>query len=804
MKKAGLVLTAILTLGALLLPLNVSFAATDGIYQLSEVPAAWDGTDASRLKDPSADYDYGYGDEGSISYTLPWPVGFYGASYSQIVIDSNGHIRLGSSSASANSFNLSVTGIGPVIAPWNNDLSSYYYGGFFAQHKTNPERVVIEWQAETYTEEGLSRPNDFEVVIFPDGTIRFDYKSFASQAGKDFGSGISKGDGSASISLTSNYGNAFSLAGRSFIFASGQKLSVAAPVESFGDQCYGATSQPHTVIVTNSGTGNLVIDSVKLSGGDSAMFSIVAGGDGCTGATLSPGQGCTVKTVFSPTAIGPLNAILTISSSNPVPLVQNVALNGIGRYPTLTVTKSDLGTGTVTSSPGGISCGATCVGQYMPADIVTLTAAPDAGSVFTGWSGACSGTGTCMLAMNDFKSVSASFSQTVPPTVAIASPQGIVNNSRPVLQYTANSGTVAVKVDGVVVNKASGDMLDTLSEGSHVVRVEAANKAGYTSFAESAVIVDTIPPAVASVTPAEGSSNVPLETSVSVRFAEALDPSSVTADMLSLGSQGGSVAGSVTLSSDRTTLTFKPDNIFASSSTYTFTLKAGAWDVAGNTVTGDLAVTFTTTSKVSLLIENQGTASSPHHLAPGSYTALTIRNSYVVLDGAVDADTVNITSNSTLTQKATGLTGMELFDLTVAGELYIDATSKIDVSGKGYLGAWQGGNNSDRGRTLGNVSGSTSSTGGGYGGLGGFSAWGGSPNGTYGNMLLPNELGSGGGGNGSPHPGGNGGGMVRLAAGSLTLNGSILADGMTVTGGGGSGGGVYIGRGCAVAGYLAD
>ena len=68
--------------------------------------------------------------------------------------------------------------------------------------------------------------------------------------------------------------------------------------------------------------------------------------------------------------------------------------------PTLTVTKAGTGSGTVTSSPAGISCGADCSQPYNPATVVTLTKAATAGSTFTGWSGACTGTGACQVTMS--------------------------------------------------------------------------------------------------------------------------------------------------------------------------------------------------------------------------------------------------------------------------------------------------------------------------------------------------------------------------------------------------------------------
>ncbi len=216
MKNIWIIVAICLLLGVLFMPFSCVFAAMDGFYELSEVTAVWDGTDASRTKAPTVDYNYIYGDEASLTYTLPWPIYFYGQSYTQVNVDTNSNIWFGGTD-SAHSFNLATTGRGPVIAAWNNDLSSLYYGGVFIQHKTNPERVVIEWQTESYTEEGYYQPNNFEVVIFNNGVVRFDYKAFTTFSGKDFGSGTSRGDGSASLNLTTNYGNVFTLAGRSFI-----------------------------------------------------------------------------------------------------------------------------------------------------------------------------------------------------------------------------------------------------------------------------------------------------------------------------------------------------------------------------------------------------------------------------------------------------------------------------------------------------------------------------------------------------------------------------------------------------------
>jgi hypothetical protein len=70
----------------------------------------------------------------------------------------------------------------------------------------------------------------------------------------------------------------------------------------------------------------------------------------------------------------------------------------------LTVTKSGTGAGTVTSTPGGTS--------FKPGKIVTLKAKPSATSVFSGWSGACTGASkTCKVKMIGDMNVEAIFTR---------------------------------------------------------------------------------------------------------------------------------------------------------------------------------------------------------------------------------------------------------------------------------------------------------------------------------------------------------------------------------------------------------
>ena len=167
----------------------------------------------------------------------------------------------------------------------------------------------------------------------------------------------------------------------------------------------------------------------------------------------------------------------------------------------------------------------------------------------------------------------------------------------------------------------------------------------------------------------------------------------------------------------------------------------------------------------------------------------------LTLGGPVIASTINVTDGSVITHLATTASAFFKVDLS-ANTLAVDSTSKIDVTGRGFLGANQPGSPfSSTGTTVGFVAGSTNRNGGNYGGQGGI-AVSGSVNPVYGDFRDPNDVGSGGGE--FFGPGGNGGGLIRIVAQTLQLDGVITVDGENAPssnnggGGGGSGGGIRI------------
>ncbi|MFN3301935.1 MAG: LamG-like jellyroll fold domain-containing protein, partial [Patescibacteria group bacterium] len=120
--------------------------------------------------------------------------------------------------------------------------------------------------------------------------------------------------------------------------------------------------------------------------------------------------------------------IFTLECSGPGGQSQaQVQVDVIQQLFTLNVSLTGTGSGTVTGS--GINCRPDCSKTYNPGTSVTLTANPASDSVFAGWSGDCSGTGSCTLTMNSNKSVTATFNLAInPPTVSTINATNITSN----------------------------------------------------------------------------------------------------------------------------------------------------------------------------------------------------------------------------------------------------------------------------------------------------------------------------------------------------------------------------------------
>ena len=111
----------------------------------------------------------------------------------------------------------------------------------------------------------------------------------------------------------------------------------------------------------------------------------------------------------------------------------------------LTVVTDGPGTGTVTSAPAGIDCGTDCSESYTENTVVSLTASPAAGSLFTGWSGACSATDSCAVTMDAAKSVTATF---VEYSVDCSSYAAYSSGLDPIVRSSGTASTTVIMMHG--------------------------------------------------------------------------------------------------------------------------------------------------------------------------------------------------------------------------------------------------------------------------------------------------------------------------------------------------------------------
>jgi Divergent InlB B-repeat domain len=264
-----------------------------------------------------------------------------------------------------------------------------------------------------------------------------------------------------------------------------------------------SSSAPYDVTLSNTSAGGQLRGTVACDTGSglqlSALPAVPASGQSTSLVGFNP-AGCAARVLVvtnqSQTAANPTSSAsrsFTVSTAAAPPTMH-----------LLSVSKTGSGNGTVTSNPAGINCGADCSQSYTAGTVVTLAATPAAGSSFSGWSGACSGTSSCSVTMSESRSVTAAFNlvpDTTPPNTTITGgPSGETTDSTPTFTFASSepSSSFSCQVDSEpAVACASPYTTGELTEGLHTFSVTATDAADNTDpspASRSFTVVGASPP----------------------------------------------------------------------------------------------------------------------------------------------------------------------------------------------------------------------------------------------------------------------------------------------------------------------
>jgi hypothetical protein len=103
------------------------------------------------------------------------------------------------------------------------------------------------------------------------------------------------------------------------------KITVSPASANFGSVTSGNTSLPKVFTVKNTGTSDLVINSITITGSNASEFNQTSD---CT--TVPKGGSCTITATLSPTSAGSKTALMNISSNDSKKLDIVVKLAGTG------------------------------------------------------------------------------------------------------------------------------------------------------------------------------------------------------------------------------------------------------------------------------------------------------------------------------------------------------------------------------------------------------------------------------------------------------------------------------------------
>lgn len=275
-------------------------------------------------------------------------------------------------------------------------------------------------------------------------------------------------------------------------------------------------------------------------------------------------------------------------------------------------------------------------------------------------------------------------------------------------RYASDEGFFAAGVDSGPVNL----LQDGISGSNGVYAYSAGTTFPSQSFAASNYWVDvvysyslpndTTPPAVASVTPLSGATNVGFDAALSATFSEAMNVGSISGATFRLRAPNGTiVASSVIYDAGARTAILTPNAPLAASATYTATITGGpggVLDLGGNPLPADFEWSFTTSVPdttaptvtsisppngsidVPSVVAVTATFSEPLNAATLNTSTFELRDS----TGSIVPSTIayNAAQNRASLTSTSALAQLETYSATVRG----GSSGVLDLGGNGLAG----------------------------------------------------------------------------------------------------------------------
>jgi hypothetical protein len=432
-------------------------------------------------------------------------------------------------------------------------------------------------------------------------------------------------------------------------------VSLSATALNFGSVNLGATSQPQTITLTNSGTLALTFTSLFAFTGD-----FTGSGNCYTTVPLAPGASCVLNTTFTPTSSGTRTGTITVATNDPSG-TKTVALSGTGVVPVATLSLSS----------SALSFGSVNVGATSPAQTITLTNTGTASLTITSlfaFTGDFTGSGNCYTSSPLAPGASCVLNVTFAPTSSGTRTGTITMTSND----PAGTKTVALSGTGVVPVPALALSSSALNFGNvNVGTISAPQTITFTNSGTASLSFTSLFSFTGDFT-GNGTcyTSVPLVPGatcvLNVTFAPTVngartgtitiqtnDPSGTKT--VTLTGSGMTPAPALTLSSSA--LNFGSVNLGATSQPQTITL----------TNSGTLALTFTSLFAFTGDFTGSGNCYTTVPLAPGASCTLSV----------TFAPTVSGTRTGTIAVATNDPAGTKTISLTGSGAVAIPGTTTL-------------------------------------------------------------------------------------------------------------------------------